>query len=200
MENRHLPAGLLDSNTELFSDNEGNSYKLVNSTVVNFDLFDTELYEALESAMLSNSAIHQGIIEMVGDAGRRTEVKQYAYCCHGGFDDRPDFINGQLTQPEYWPCSKRGNCRFEGRICKLRTPTGEVLTKREIEYTVMTAQGMFDKEIASEMGISPNTITTHSKNVRVKTGLSRKADLTRFAIENNLLKSGASFLNVPESV
>lgn len=197
MENRHLPAGLLNEYSEIFADDYGFPYELVKSAIVPADSFPTPLYNALESAMLNEPKRHSAIIEMVDNAGRQAEVRQFAHCCYGGFDHRPDFANGILGCVEFWPCSKRGNCRFEGVICTLKTATGHTLTKREIEYASLTAEGYFDKEIAVIMKISEHTVTTHSKNVRAKTGLSRKADLTRFAIENNLLKSGKMFLQRP---
>lgn len=61
------------------------------------------------------------------------------------------------------------------------------LTKREKEILSFIAQGLTDKEIAEKVFLSPLTITTHRKNILSKLGLKNKVELTRFAIDNNLL-------------
>jgi two-component system response regulator NreC len=61
------------------------------------------------------------------------------------------------------------------------------LTKREKEILILIAQGLTDKEIAEKVFLSPLTIITHRKNILSKLGLKNKVELTRFAIDNNLL-------------
>lgn len=63
----------------------------------------------------------------------------------------------------------------------------DLLTKREKEILALIAQGFTDKEIAEQVFLSPLTIITHRKNLLSKLGLKNKVELTRFAIENNLL-------------
>lgn len=63
----------------------------------------------------------------------------------------------------------------------------DLLTKREKEILTLIAQGLTDKEIAEKVCLSPFTITTHRKNMLSKLGLKNKVELTRFAMENNLL-------------
>jgi DNA-binding NarL/FixJ family response regulator len=62
-----------------------------------------------------------------------------------------------------------------------------ILTKREKEILALIAQGLTDKEIAEKVFLSPLTITTHRKNILSKLGLKNKVELTRFAMENNLI-------------
>ncbi|MCW3084139.1 MAG: response regulator containing a CheY-like receiver domain and an DNA-binding domain [Bacteroidetes bacterium] len=62
----------------------------------------------------------------------------------------------------------------------------DTLTKREKEILVYIAHGLTDKEIAEKVYLSPLTIITHRKNILSKLGLKNKAELTRFAMENNL--------------
>ncbi|MBN8693424.1 MAG: response regulator transcription factor [Bacteroidetes bacterium] len=63
----------------------------------------------------------------------------------------------------------------------------DLLTKREKEILKYIAKGLTDKEIAEIVFLSPLTITTHRKNILSKLGLKNKVELTRFAIEHNLL-------------
>ncbi|MDO8998367.1 MAG: response regulator transcription factor [Bacteroidota bacterium] len=61
------------------------------------------------------------------------------------------------------------------------------LTKREKEILVLIAKGLTDKEIAENVFLSPLTVTTHRKNILSKLGLKNKVELTRFAMDNNLI-------------
>jgi DNA-binding NarL/FixJ family response regulator len=60
------------------------------------------------------------------------------------------------------------------------------LTKREKEILILISKGLTDKEIADAVFLSPLTVITHRKNILGKLGLKNKAELTRFAIENQL--------------
>jgi DNA-binding NarL/FixJ family response regulator len=57
------------------------------------------------------------------------------------------------------------------------------LAPREREALSLIAQGFTQAQAASRMGISPATIDTYIKRIRVKLGPGNKADLTRRAIE-----------------
>lgn len=61
------------------------------------------------------------------------------------------------------------------------------LTKREKEVLVLIAQGLTDKEIADKIFLSALTVITHRKNLLSKLGLKNKVELTRFAIEHQLM-------------
>ena len=63
----------------------------------------------------------------------------------------------------------------------------DILTKREKEILALIANGLTDKEIAELVFLSPLTIITHRKNILSKLGLKNKVELTRFAIEHNLI-------------
>jgi len=48
------------------------------------------------------------------------------------------------------------------------------------------AGGCTDKEIAEKLYISPRTVQNHLTRIREKTGLRRRAELTRWAMEHAL--------------
>ncbi len=62
------------------------------------------------------------------------------------------------------------------------------LTKREHEILVMIAQGMTSAQIGGHLQLSTNTIVSHRKNMMAKLKLHTTADVTRFAMEQDLLK------------
>lgn len=61
------------------------------------------------------------------------------------------------------------------------------LTKREKEILILIAQGLTDKEIADKIFLSSLTVITHRKNILSKLDLKNKVELTRFAIDNQLI-------------
>ena len=61
------------------------------------------------------------------------------------------------------------------------------LTARERQVLELAAQGLRNREIAEELGISPRTAESHRAKVMSKLGLRREADLVRFALRHGIL-------------
>jgi DNA-binding NarL/FixJ family response regulator len=61
-----------------------------------------------------------------------------------------------------------------------------LLGDREHEVLRLVARGHTDKEIAQTLYISPRTVQNHLTRVREKTGLRRRPELTRWAMEHAL--------------
>ncbi len=66
-----------------------------------------------------------------------------------------------------------------------------VLSPRELETLRMLAAGLTNREIATRLGISVKTIDTHRGHALKKLRLRNNADLTRFAIEHQLVDLAA---------
>ena len=62
------------------------------------------------------------------------------------------------------------------------------LTPREIEVLGLLALGYMNPEIADQLVLSVRTVETHRANIQRKTGLSTRAELIAYAIENNLVE------------
>lgn len=61
------------------------------------------------------------------------------------------------------------------------------LTPRERELVALVARGQTNAEIAGELFISVRTVASHLDRIRAKTGARRRADLTRLALQENLV-------------
>lgn len=59
------------------------------------------------------------------------------------------------------------------------------LTKRELEVLKLIANGLFNKEIASKLGISERTVKNHVSNIFRKISVSDRTQAAVFAIRNN---------------
>jgi DNA-binding CsgD family transcriptional regulator len=63
----------------------------------------------------------------------------------------------------------------------------ESLSERELEILKLVATGVSNKEIASALQISPNTVKVHLRNIFSKIGVVSRTEATLFAIRTNLV-------------
>ena len=68
---------------------------------------------------------------------------------------------------------------------KSALPAG--LTEREAEVLRLVASGLTNNEIATELFLSPKTVSRHLSNIFTKIGVSSRASATAFAAEHHLL-------------
>ena len=66
-------------------------------------------------------------------------------------------------------------------------PQAAQLTRRERELVRLVAQGCTDAQIAGQLSISIRTVRSHLDRIRNKTGSRRRADLTRLALQAELV-------------
>ena len=62
------------------------------------------------------------------------------------------------------------------------------LTPREVEVLGLLALGYMNPEIADRLVLSVRTVETHRANIHRKTGITTRAELIAYAIENNLVE------------
>lgn len=65
----------------------------------------------------------------------------------------------------------------------------DILTEREGQVMQLLAQGMTNREVAKKLVISPSTVQTHRSHIMEKLDLNNRAELVRYALQNNLLDS-----------
>jgi two-component system invasion response regulator UvrY len=63
----------------------------------------------------------------------------------------------------------------------------EYLSNREFDVMKLLASGKSVSDIAEQLSLSVTTISTYRTRVMAKTGMRSNSDLTKYAIENNLL-------------
>jgi DNA-binding NarL/FixJ family response regulator len=66
-------------------------------------------------------------------------------------------------------------------------PVHELLSDREMQVLQLIASGKTVSEIAEEISLSVNTISTYRTRILEKIDLNNSAELTRYAIDNNLV-------------
>ena len=66
-------------------------------------------------------------------------------------------------------------------------PAKNLLGTREEQVLRLIADGYSSKEIARKLLIAPSTVEVHRRNIMRKIGLHKVADLTRYAIRNQIV-------------
>lgn len=69
----------------------------------------------------------------------------------------------------------------------LGKPSHELLSDREMQVLQLIGKGKTVSDIADEISLSVNTISTYRSRILEKLHLSNNAELTKYAIENNLV-------------
>ena len=69
-------------------------------------------------------------------------------------------------------------------------PTGPLaeLSEREVEVLRLIALGHTNNEIAGQLFLSVRTVETHRAHIQQKLGLSTRAELVRYVLENDLIE------------
>lgn len=73
-----------------------------------------------------------------------------------------------------------------------RTVTCGRLSEREEQVLSQISRGLTHGQIATRLGISPHTVDTYVKRIRVKLGAGNKAELTRVALLGHLIPDQAA--------
>ena len=76
---------------------------------------------------------------------------------------------------------------FDFRKDNANKPIHEILSNREFEVFKLIASGKSSLEIAKELSLSANTVSTYKTRLLEKMNLKNISDITRYAIENKIL-------------
>ncbi len=86
-------------------------------------------------------------------------------------------------------CPSAGAVMVDGlRRGRMATAGAGQLGEREEQVLCLIADGYSSKEIARDLRIAPSTVEVHRRNIMRKVGLHKVADLTRYAIRNQMVR------------
>jgi DNA-binding NarL/FixJ family response regulator len=68
------------------------------------------------------------------------------------------------------------------------TPAVEQLTERELEVLQLLAQGLQNKEIASQLGIRERTAKFHVSTIMAKLGAANRVEVVRLAVQQGIVQ------------
>jgi two-component system response regulator NreC len=81
------------------------------------------------------------------------------------------------------------NPELGARMASAPTPSGPPgdLTERELDVLRLIALGHTNSEIAGKLYLSVRTVETHRAHIQQKLGMSSRAELVRYALDNDLI-------------
>ncbi len=126
---------------------------------------------ASEQASTLLDAIAAGAAGYLSKRSTGEELRQAVITAHGGGSVITPSLASHLL--------KEFSSSARGEQSSVRPLQG-----RELDVLRLVVQGMTDNEIGKELFISPRTVQNHLTRIREKTGLRRRAELTRWAVEH----------------
>lgn len=115
-------------------------------------------------------------------------IRQYISCRFGGLDDQPDITpDGKVLHAEYVSCRLRGTCEFEGRLCLSLKADNGIITPAEIE--VLKRSDLPIKIIAGRLFVTEETVKSHLKSIKEKTGMQDKLQVAVYAHKKGLINT-----------
>ena len=128
---------------------------------------------ASEQASTLLDAIAAGAAGYLSKRSTGEELRQAVITAHGG----GSVITPALADKMLKQLPHSSGVDAQRRVRALLGP-------RELEVLRGVAQGKTDIEIGEELFISPRTVQNHLTRIREKTGLRRRSELTRWAVEH----------------
>jgi DNA-binding NarL/FixJ family response regulator len=126
---------------------------------------------ASEQASTLLDAIAAGAAGYLSKRSTGEELRQAVITAHGGGSVITPALASHLLK-EYSSSAR-------GEQSQVRPLQG-----RELDVLRLVVQGKTDNEIGKELFISPRTVQNHLTRIREKTGLRRRSELTRWAVEH----------------
>jgi two-component system NarL family response regulator len=104
------------------------------------------------------------------------ELRHAVITAHGG---------GSVVSPDL---ARHLMAEFSSRTRGVSGTRGRpAMADREVEVLRLVVQGKTDVEIGNALYISPRTVQNHLTRIREKTGLRRRSELTRWAVEQSFV-------------
>ena len=143
-----------------------------------------EILAAVRHGKLDTKVVLLTSSESPADAARAVEGHTNAYVLkEDAFDELIDAINHTLVGKEYIsPGIASALVRWQGKRCDRVM----ALSPREQQVVGRIGEGLTNKEVASDLGISLTTVRTHRANAMAKLDLHTTGEIVRYALEAGL--------------
>ncbi|GGH24879.1 hypothetical protein FAZ19_16100 [Sphingobacterium alkalisoli] len=178
-------AGMIDKGADFFKDG-GKLYVSHDRRIEEWPEFPEYVMNLVREDMLKYPEAIKSLGQWENLLPEEFEYR-YIACRFGGLDDEPDIdVNGVVHPSEYVPCRLRGECRFEGKLCRAIQVGDEYISKREMD--VLRLIDLDNKIIADKLCISTETVNSHIINIRAKLkGIDSKPQLAVWASKKGII-------------
>lgn len=175
----NLPAGINDSGIEIFRTDKYRACATYQGKKFNYLDLPISVREIFQSELIRDLNAIEFLIKEGLESGSEME-EAFVSCRYGNFDDTPDHIDGK-TIADVPNCGIEDTCPGFGILCKIPKGKNGSLTRQEYKITRMISQGLLDKEIANNLGISIETVKAHTARIRKKLDVFNRVEIALWA-------------------
>lgn len=175
-----FPAGLNDLSFEIYK-RANQIYALHNGLTIEYKDFPKKLLDLIDAIIDLKPKAKKALISLGIHCPDQQRI-QFISCNMANFDFTAD-VSDCMTKfsTEFVACNLREICPVQGKLCgPVEAPNGE-LSIRQMRIMGMIRRGMFDKEIAEALFISPETVKTTKRNIQKILMVERKAMISSYA-------------------
>ncbi|WP_262247014.1 response regulator transcription factor [Parapedobacter soli] len=148
-------------------------------------LFPKHIIKIMKREILNNPDVMKSLADWE-NLLPEDHVPRFIGCNFAGLDDVPDIdVDGNVHYTEFVDCKLRGTCRFEGKLCRALKVDNGVISGAEMAVLKLSNKPI--KIIADELNISQETVKSHLKSIKDKTGLPDKTEVAIFAYKKALI-------------
>ena len=113
-------------------------------------------------------------------------VCRFIKCNFCALDSVPDFDSNLHATFEHVNCPLRGECRYDGVICRPEFATQ--LSAAELRVLKLVYAGMSEEGIGEQLKLSPHTVHTHIRNAYTRLGIHSKGEFIKYASLHHIFK------------
>lgn len=177
------PALLNKNETEFFTW-DGKVMVIHHQMIHTFDEAPLEALTMLRDALDNDKRATDGLA-LMNITNPVEQLRMYAACRYGSFNDQADFGNWKSTDDELIDCPMKYSCKGFGLVCKKRfSVEGEKLSSREVEVGLQLARGLSVDQIATASFVEPITIHSTLLHLKQKLNLPSRTAVAIFFTRN----------------
>lgn len=181
---KQIPAGVNDTACEFYKTDDGQLICIHDRKISFWPDFPPRIVDIVREDMMRNPEALKALASWE-NLLPEDYVRRYIACRFGGVDDQPDIDeNGNVHHTEYVSCKLRGTCKYEGKLCSALKADFGVISPAEMGVLRLSDQPI--KIIADKLCITEETVKTHLKNIKEKTGLKDKTEVAIYSYKKGL--------------
>lgn len=186
--NRHkfyqylVPPGFGADKVEFFAENRTVKF-IQNGETHSFDEITIDIALRLRHELNNDPTAMNGMA-LLNITDPNHQLEKFAFCRYGFLNLTPD-LEGEESNPEYWPCPYRP-CLADGLICKYPKVPNGTLTRSNMNIIREVAADNPAKIIADHLQLAIDTINKECQAIVKKIGCHSKTGIANYAGANNI--------------
>ncbi|WP_271406602.1 helix-turn-helix transcriptional regulator [Tenacibaculum soleae] len=118
---------------------------------------------------------------------KTSQFNQFLKCRYGGLDYSADLEDNQFKDGDYFHCSKRSTCKYNGVICLSPKYKGKKLTAIEIKLMQLLSTNLTNEVIAEKLTIPYGSFHKYKQVLYEKLEVQTKPEIALITKSLNLI-------------